>query len=102
MSVVPSDIGTYGSLYMPAFDGAATLNGAIGSTSSTTLTINTPTSPFPASGEFAIRIDSEDMWVTQGAPGNAAGTLTVIRGFNGTTAATHSNAANVTMPAGGP
>lgn len=101
MSVVPSDIFYYGSLYDPAYDGAATLNGAIGSTSSTTFTINTPTSPFPSSGEFAVQIDSEIMWVTQGAPGNAAGTLTVIRGFGGTTAATHSNGAAVTMPAGG-
>jgi hypothetical protein len=100
MSVIPSDIACYGSLCMPAYDGAATLNGAIGSTTATTLTINTPTSAFPSSGEFAIQIDSEIMWVTQGAPGSSAGTLTVIRGFAGTTAATHSNAAAVTMPSG--
>ncbi len=100
MSVLPSDISYYGSLCMPAYDGAATLNGAISTTTATTLTINTPTSAFPSSGEFAIQIDSEILWVTQGAPGSAAGTLTVIRGFAGTTAATHLTAANVTMPAG--
>ncbi len=101
MSVIPSDIAYYGSLCMPAYDGAATLNGAISSTTATTLTINTPTAAFSSSGEFAIQIDSEIMWVTQGAPGSSAGTLTVIRGFAGTTAATHSNGANVTMPSGG-
>lgn len=101
MSVLPSDIAIYDSMYSPAYDGAATLNGAISSTASNTLIINTPTAAFPPSGEFAIQIDSEIMWVTQGAPGSAAGTLTVIRGFGGTTAATHSNAANVTMPSGG-
>ncbi len=102
MSAIPSDVFYYGSLYDPAYDGAATLNGAIGSTTATSVPINLPTSPFPAGGEFAIQVDSEIMWVTQGAPGNAAGTLTVIRGFGGTTAATHSNAASVTMPMGGP
>jgi hypothetical protein len=101
MSVIPSDIAYYGSLYDPAYDGAATLNGAISSTTAATLAINVPTSSFPSSGEFAIQIDSEILWVTQGAPGSGAGTLTVIRGFGGTTAATHSNGASVTMPAGG-
>lgn len=100
MSVLPSDIRYYGSLCMPAFDGASTLNGALSDTTGTSVAIALPTSPFPASGEFAIQVDSEIMWVTQGAPGNAAGTLTVIRGFAGSTAATHSNAAAVTMPAG--
>lgn len=100
MTVNPSDIVVYGSNCMPAYDGAATLNGAISSTTATTLAINTPTSTFPASGEFPIQIDSEILWVTQGAPGGTAGTLTVIRGMFGTSAATHSNAAAVTMPAG--
>ena len=101
MSVLPSDLSYYSAFYNPAYDGAATLNGAISSTTTTTLVINAPTAAFPASGEFAIQIDSEIMWVTQGAPGSSAGTLTVIRGFGGTTAATHSNAASVTMPIGG-
>src|SRR3954467_12561714 len=101
MSVVPSDITVYGSLYDPAYDGAATLNGAIVSTTATSVPINTPTVAFPSSGEFAIQVDSEIMWVTQGAPGSSAGTLTVIRGFGGTTAVTHLTLAAVTMPAGG-
>lgn len=101
MSVIPSDITVYDSLYAPAYDGAATLNGAIASTTAATLAINIPTAAFPSSGEFAIQVDSEIMWVTQGAPGSAAGTLTVIRGFGGTTAATHLTAAAVTMPSGG-
>lgn len=101
MSVLPSDIFYYGSWYDPAFDGASTLNGAIASTTATSVPINIPTAAFPATGEFAIQVDSEIMWVTQGAPGSAAGTLTVVRGFGGTTAATHSNSAAVTMPAGG-
>ncbi len=100
-SVIPSDVAYYSSLLDPAYDGAATLNGAIASTTAATLAINAPTSPFPSLNEFAIQVDTEIMWVTQGAPGNAAGTLTVIRGFAGSTAATHSNAAAVTMPMGG-
>ena len=39
--------------------------------------------------------------MTQGAPGNASGTMTVIRGYNGSTAATHLINAAVSMPAGG-
>lgn len=103
MSVLPSDIVYYGSMYDPAFDGATTLNGAIVSTGAATFAVNIPTSPFPAAGslEFAVQVDSEIMLVTQGAPGNAAGTVTVIRGFGGTSAATHSTGAAVTMPAGG-
>lgn len=97
MSVLPSDIAYYASLLDPAYDGVATLNGAIASTTAATLTINTPTSVFPASGEFGIQVDSEIMWVTQ-----VSGlTFTVIRGFAGSTAATHSSAASVSMPAGG-
>lgn len=100
MSVTPADVSVYSSLCDPAYDGAATLNGAVGTTSVATIPINTPTVPFPATGEFAIQVDSEVMWVTQGAPGGTAGTLTVIRGFGGTTAATHSSLAAVTMPIG--
>lgn len=102
MSVLPTDVAVYGSYYDPAYDGAATLNGAIASTTATSVPINLPSVVFPSTGEFAIQVDSEIMWVTQGAPGGAAGTLTVIRGFGGTTAATHLTAAAVTMPIGGP
>src|ERR1017187_4294587 len=101
MSVFPTDLNVYGSLCMPAYDGASTLNGAIASSSVATVALALPTSPFPSVGEFAIQVDSEIMWVTQGAPGAAAGTVTVIRGACGTTAATHLTAAAVTMPIGG-
>lgn len=47
---------------------------------------------FPTSGSFAITIDSEDMLVTAGWTG---GSWTVIRGINGTTAATHSAGAAI-------
>lgn len=99
--VIPTDLTIYGSMYDPAYDGAATLSAAITTTTQTTIAINTPTSAFPSNGEFAIQIGSEILWVTQGAPGAAAGTLTVIRGFGGTTAATALINAAVTMPAGG-
>jgi hypothetical protein len=107
MSVLPTDVFAYGSVAMPGFSGSATLNGAITTTTATSVPINTPTGVpdgtfFPASGEFLIEVDNEFMWVTQGAPGGAAGTLTVIRGFLGSTAATHLNAAVVNLVSGGP
>ena len=52
MSVLPTDIAYYNSLLNPAFDGAATLNGAVSSTTAATLAINAPTSAFPSSGEI--------------------------------------------------
>ena len=55
----------------------------------------TTRSNFPSSGSFEILVDSERMIVTAGA-GTGAGTLTVVRGAHGTTAATHSNGATVT------
>jgi hypothetical protein len=98
MSVNPSEIAYYSSMCDPAYDGASTLNGAISSTTATTFTV-TNASSFPPTGEFAVQIDSEIILVTQGA-----GTVnwTGIRGMFGTTAATHSNGASITMPAGGP
>lgn len=105
MSVIPSDAAIYSSFYDPAYDGAATLSAAITTTTAATCAINAPTAVFPAAGEFAIQIDSEILWVTQaawaGTAGNSTATLTVIRGFGGTTAATHLISANVTMPMGG-
>lgn len=96
-SVIPSDVRYYGSLYDPAYDGSTTAS-TISSTSTATITVASA-SGFPPSGEYAIQIDSEIMLVTQGA---GTTSWTVIRGFGGTTAATHSNGATVTMPAGGP
>ena len=49
---------------------------------------------FLKSGKFSITIDNEQMQVTSGQGTN---TWTVTRGFNGSTAATHSNGAEVDM-----
>lgn len=69
---------------------SSTLGAAVTSTSAGTITV--------ASGDGAkfqvndvLSIDSERLWVT----GISADVLTVSRGFQGTTAATHSNAATV-------
>lgn len=99
MSVLPSDVRYYGCLHDPAYDGSTTLNGAISSTGATSVTIaSASTFPPSTSSEFGILIDSEQMWVTQGM---GTTSLTVIRGFGGTAAATHGNAVAVTMPSGG-
>src|SRR5579872_4761912 len=97
MSVVPSDVFCYGSYCQPAYDGSTTLSASISSTSVATMSV-TANASFPPSGEFFILVDSEIMLVTQGAGTNS---WTMIRGMCGTTAATHSNGATVTMPAGG-
>ena len=47
---------------------------------------------FPASGAYTVRVDSEWMRVTAGW---GTLTLTVTRGYNSTTAATHSNGASI-------
>ena len=70
-----------------------TLSAAITSTSATTLTV-TSASTFPpiAYGQqLAIAIDSEIMWVV----GISSNTFSVMRGQEGTTAATHANGAGV-------
>lgn len=46
--------------------------------------------------DFVVIVDSEQMLVTSGN-GTGAGTFTVTRGFNGTSAATHTNGAVITM-----
>lgn len=68
-----------------------TLNGAISSTSSTSIVV-TDGSVFPSVGNFRIIIDSEIMKVTA----RSTNTLTVVRGQEGTTAATHLDLAPVT------
>jgi hypothetical protein len=87
-----------------AASGSTTANGAISSTTVTSITVTSAAS-FPASGYYAIKIDTEWMLVTSGQ-----GTVnwTVQRGFGNSTAATHSNGATVTQviligvaPAGG-
>jgi parallel beta-helix repeat protein len=94
------------------YNGSTTLAVAVTSTSQSTITI-TSAAQFPGgstfnsnstlnmlfSGDYSlpggnlIKIDNEIMWVTAGW--NTT-TWTVTRGYNGTTAATHSNSAAVT------
>jgi hypothetical protein len=71
--------------------GATVLDGDIDATQ-TTITV-TSAAGFPQSGTYVINIGSEQLEVTGGQ-----GTLvwTVTRGFNGTTAALHSDGTNVT------
>jgi len=67
-------------------DGLSTLNGAINN-SVTSLDV-VDGSKFPSSGNFRIIIGSEIMLVTA----RSTNTLTVVRGQDGTSAASHSNA----------
>lgn len=73
-----------------ANNAATTLNGAINN--STTSVVVTSAAAFPSAGNFRILIDSEILLVTS-VSGN---TFTVTRGVEGTTAASHSDAAAVT------
>ncbi|CAN5335283.1 hypothetical protein BH10ACI2_BH10ACI2_21050 [soil metagenome] len=70
---------------------STTLSAAISSSGATSITITSATG-FPAAGDFIIQIDSELLKVTAG---HGTTTWTVTRGFNGTTAATHSNSVAV-------
>lgn len=71
---------------------STTLNGSI-SNSATSITV-TDGSVFPSSGDFAILIENELMVCTA----RSTNTLTVARGQEGTTAASHANAKNVYSP----
>lgn len=73
-----------------ANNAATTLNGAINN-SVTTITV-TDGSVFPSSGDFRIVIDDEIMLVTA----RSTNDLTVTRGVENTTAASHSDSADVT------
>jgi hypothetical protein len=70
---------------------ATTLTAAISTTTETSISIASATT-FPPHGTFKIKIDTEIMHVTAG---NGTTTWTVVRGRDGTTAATHSNGATV-------
>lgn len=79
------------------FDGSTkppstTLSAAITTTGATSITVTSATG-FPGSGNYCIQIDGEVLQVTGG---QGTTTWTVTRGFNGSTAATHSNGATVT------
>jgi hypothetical protein len=77
------------------FTARANLTASINSTSSTTVVVGAPYSVgFPKSGNYSITIDNEQMQVTAGQGTN---TWTVTRGYNGSTAATHSNRTEVDM-----
>lgn len=71
---------------------ATTLSADITSTSATSFTV-TDGSVFPATGDFHLLVDTEIMLCTA----RSTNTLTVVRGQEGTTAATHSNGAAVTL-----
>lgn len=74
-----------------------TLGAAITSTTATSITTASGASPFPVAPstiQWYIKVDNEVMLVTAGANST---TLTVQRGVNGTTAATHANGATVSM-----
>lgn len=96
MSVLPSDVRYYGSLCDPSYDGSTTLNGAV-ATNATSLTLASATGFPPSGNEYAVQVDSEIMWVTQGQGTTGQ---TVIRAFAGTALAAHNSGASVTMPAG--
>ena len=70
---------------------ATTLNGGIND--STTTAVITSATGFPASGNFRILIDDEILLVTA----RSSATLTVTRGAESTTAASHADLAPVTM-----
>jgi len=72
-------------------DRTSTLGAAIASTDTTTCSVTTADAALFQDGDI-IRIDSEDMWVSA----RTTTELTITRGFNGTTGATHSNAAVIT------
>jgi hypothetical protein len=82
--------GVTGTSYTDA--ATTTLTAAIATTGATSLTVASATG-FPASGNYTIQVDSEQMTVTGG---QGTTTWTVTRGVNGTTAATHLNGASVT------
>lgn len=69
--------------------GVTTLNGAINA-SVTSVTVNDG-SVFPSEGDFRVLVGTEAMLVTA----RSTNTLTVERGVDGTTAASHSDGANI-------
>lgn len=72
-------------------DAETSLSAAISTTGQTSITVASA-SGFPASGEYRIRIDNEILKVTAG---HGTTTWTVVRGQEGTSAATHSNSSVV-------
>jgi hypothetical protein len=83
--------------YAPPIPSAwtTTLASAITSTIATSISLTAAIGP--SSGDWMLQIDSEQMLVTAG---DSTSTLTVQRGYNGTTAATHLIGDTVTAQAG--
>lgn len=75
--------------YSDETEPSGTLGGAISDTTGTSVTMS---SGHGLTGGETIKVDSEEMYVSA----VSTNTLTVVRGINGTTAATHSNGASVT------
>lgn len=74
---------------------STTLTAAVTTTTQSTLDV-TAAGKFPAFNKFVVLIDSEELLV--GAPNTGTNAWSsVVRGWNGTTAATHSNGATVTL-----
>ena len=73
---------------------ATTLNGAIND-SVTSVTV-TDGSSYPSEGDYRILVDTEVMQVTA----RSSNVLTVVRGVDGTTAASHADASNVNVSLG--
>lgn len=97
-------LNTLGTAYSPA----VTLNSGPGGLTSaaTSVPVQWTSGSDPISVGDTIMIDSEQMHVTAITPGGGPGgatqaTLTVTRGYNSTTATTHSNNASVVKPASG-
>lgn len=102
--VIPSEFagGTIAVSFVSQMNGKTKLLNAGGINSSvTSITVQDGSSgllgyaEFPDSGDFRLQIDSEEMLVTAG---EGTTTWTVTRGHNGTTAAAHSENAEITMP----
>lgn len=72
----------------PDTDSTSDLNGAITSTSATSIVVDDGTD---FENNQNIKVDSEEMTIT----GISSNTLTVVRGVNGTTAATHTDNTSV-------
>jgi hypothetical protein len=85
-TLTPSGTTTVSSLGSGTFL-TTTLSQAISSTSSTTVRV-TSAANFPTTGQYTIQVDNEQMRVTGG---QGTTTWTVTRGYNTTTAATHTN-----------
>lgn len=70
---------------------SSTLNGAHNN-STTTITVNAGAN-FPSAGNYRVRVGSEIMLVTA----RSTNDLTVVRGYEGTTAASHSSGDSITL-----